>query len=84
MYLKLRKIENTVNIRYYYYYYYYPNDTKIPGIVELKENGDVSIIKLSKYDIENDDLYLANKAKAALRKMWESNNFPEEHFLAWG
>lgn len=42
MYLKLRKIENTVNIRYYYY----PNDTKIPGIVELKENGDVSIIKL--------------------------------------
>ena len=76
MYLKLRKIENTVNIRYYYY----PNDTKIPGIVELKENGDVSIIKLSKYDIEND----ANKAKAALRKMWESNNFPEEHFLAWG
>lgn len=84
MYLKLRKIENTVNIRYYYYYYYYPNDTKIPGIVELKENGDVSIIKLSKYDIENDSLYLANKAKAALRKMWESNNFPEEHFLAWG
>ena len=79
MYLKLRKIENTVNIRYYY-----PNDTKIPGIVELKENGDVSIIKLSKYDIENDSLYLANKAKAALRKMWESNNFPEEHFLAWG
>jgi|GEM_PF-2532878 len=82
MYLKLIKIENTVNIRYYYYYY--PNDTKIPGIVELKENGDVSIIKLSKYDIENDSLYLANKAKAALRKMWESNNFPEEHFLAWG
>lgn len=83
MYLILRKIENTVNISYYYYYYY-PNDTKIPGIVELKENGDVSIIKLSKYDIENDHLYLANKAKAALRKMWESNNFPEEHFLAWG
>lgn len=83
MYLKLRKIENIVNISYYYYYYY-PNDTKIPGIVELKENGDVSIIKLSKYDIENDNLYLANKAKAALRKMWESNNFPEEHFLAWG
>ena len=82
MYLKLRKIENTVNIRYYYYYY--PIDTQIPGIVELKENGDVSIIKLSKYDIENDNLYLANKAKAALRKMWESNNFPEEHFLAWG
>lgn len=82
MYLKLRKIENIVNIRYYYYYY--PIDTKIPGIVELKENGDVSIIKLSKYDIENDNLYLANKAKAALRKMWESNNFPEEHFLAWG
>lgn len=81
MYLILRKIENTVNISYYYYY---PNDTKIPGIVELKENGDVSIIKLSKYDIENDHLYLANKAKAALRKMWESNNFPEEHFLAWG
>ena len=81
MYLKLIKIENTDNIRYYYYY---PNDTKIPGIVELKENGDVSIIKLSKYDIENDSLYLANKAKAALRKMWESNNFPEEHFLAWG
>ena len=83
MHLKLRRVENTVNIRYYYYYYY-PNDTKIPGIVELKENGDVSIIKLSKYDIENDHLYLANKAKAALRKMWESNNFPEEHFLAWG
>ncbi len=82
MYLKLRKIENIVNISYYYYYY--PNDTKIPGIVELKENGDVSIIKLSKYDIENDNLYLANKAKAALRKMWESNNFPKEHFLAWG
>lgn len=82
MYLKLRKIENIVNIRYYYYYY--PIDTKIPGIVELKENGDVSIIKLSKYDIENDNLYLANKAKAALRKMWVSNNFPEEHFLAWG
>lgn len=82
MYLKLIKIENIVNIRYYYYYY--PIDTKIPGIVELKENGDVSIIKLSKYDIENDNLYLANKAKAALRKMWESNNFPEEHFLAWG
>lgn len=82
MYLKLRKIENIVNIRYYYYYY--PIDTKIPGIVELKENGDVSIIKLSKYDIENDNLYLANKAKAELRKMWESNNFPEEHFLAWG
>lgn len=81
MYLKLRKIENIVNIRYYYYY---PIDTKIPGIVELKENGDVSIIKLSKYDIENDNLYLANKAKAELRKMWESNNFPEEHFLAWG
>lgn len=81
MYLKLRKIENTVNIRYYYYY---PIDTQIPGIVELKENGDVYIIKLSKYDIENDNLYLANKAKAALRKMWESNNFPEEHFLAWG
>lgn len=81
MYLKLRKIENIVNISYYYYY---PNDTKILGIVELKENGDVSIIKLSKYDIENDNLYLANKAKAALRKMWESNNFPEEHFLAWG
>ena len=81
MYLKLIKIENIVNIRYYYYY---PIDTKIPGIVELKENGDVSIIKLSKYDIENDNLYLANKAKAALRKMWESNNFPEEHFLAWG
>lgn len=40
MYLKLRKIENTVNIRYYYYYYY-PIDTQIPGIVELKENGDV-------------------------------------------
>ena len=79
--MKLRKIENIVNISYYYYY---PNDTKIPGIVELKENGDVSIIKLSKYDIENDSLYLANKAKAALRKMWESNNFPEEHFLAWG
>ena len=76
MYLKLRKIENTVNIRYYYYYYY-PNDTKIPGIVELKENGDVSIIKLSKYDIENDNLYLANKEKAELRKMCESNNFPE-------
>lgn len=81
MYLKLRKIENTVNIRYYYYY---PIDTQIPGIVELKENGDVYIIKLSKYDIENDSLYLANKAKAELRKMWESNNFPEEHFLAWG
>lgn len=80
MYLKLRKIENTVNIRYYYY----PIDTQIPGIVELKENGDVYIIKLSKYDIENDGLYLANKAKAELRKMWESNNFPEEHFLAWG
>lgn len=81
MYLKLKKIENIVNIRYYYYY---PIDTKIPGIVELKENGDVSIIKLSKYDIENDNLYLANKAKAVVRKMWESNNFPEEHFLAWG
>ena len=78
--MKLRKIENTVNIRYYYY----PIDTQIPGIVELKENGDVYIIKLSKYDIENDGLYLANKAKAELRKMWESNNFPEEHFLAWG
>ncbi len=80
MYLKLRKIENTVNIRYYYY----PNDTKIPGIVELKENGDVFIIKLSKFDIENDDLYLANKAKAAVGKMWSLNKFPEEHFLAWG
>lgn len=81
MYLKLRKIENTVNIRYYYYY---PIDTQIPGIVELKENGDVSIIKLSKFDIEIDDLYLANKAKAAVRKMWSLNEFPEEHFLAWG
>lgn len=80
MYLKLRKIENTVNIRYYYY----PIDTQIPGIVELKENGDVSIIKLSKFDIEIDDLYLANKAKAAVRKMWSLNEFPEEHFLAWG
>ena len=80
MYLKLRKIENTVNIRYYYY----PNDTKIPGIVELKENGDVFIIKLSKFDIENESLYLANKAKAAVRKMWSLNKFPEEHFLAWG
>ena len=82
MYLKLRKIENTVNIRYYYYYY--PIDTQIPGIVEVKENGDGSIIKLSKFDIEIDDLYLANKAKAAVRKMWSLNEFPEEHFLAWG
>lgn len=82
MHLKLRRVENTVNIRYYYYYY--PNDTKIPGIVELKENGDVFIIKLSKFDIENESLYLANKAKAAVRKMWSLNKFPEEHFLAWG
>lgn len=81
MHLKLRRVENTVNIRYYYYY---PNDTKIPGIVELKENGDVFIIKLSKFDIENESLYLANKAKAAVRKMWSLNKFPEEHFLAWG
>lgn len=80
MHLKLRRIENTVNIRYYYY----PNDTKIPGIVELKENGDIFIIKLSKFDIENESLYLANKAKAAVRKMWSLNKFPEEHFLAWG
>lgn len=80
MMLKLRKIENTDNTRYFYY----PNDTKKPGIVELKENGDVSIVQLSEFDIKNDDLYLANKAKAALRKMWKSNKFPKEQFFAWG
>lgn len=77
----LQKIKNSKSTGYFYY----PNDTKGPGMIEIDtDTGDVYVKELSLFDKENDSIYFANKAKATVKKMWDSNDLPEEKFIAWG
>lgn len=82
--LKLLKIINSSSKGYWYI----PEDSS-PGLIEIDEKtGKVTIVIVSPYDVELGYPYYANKARGAIKRMWDKekkiDNMPDEKFYAWG
>lgn len=78
--LKLVRMKNTEKICYFYF----PEGRTEPGIIEIDKNNQAVVIQESTYDKEVGAPFFANKARAYVQRMWDSNNLLDEKLFAWG
>ncbi|WP_274459750.1 hypothetical protein [Gemella haemolysans] len=65
-------------------YWYYPENNQIPGMVEINtQTGDVDVVVESTLDQELGYPIYANKAKAYVKRLFDSGEMPEEESLIW-
>lgn len=65
-------------------YWYYPENNRIPGMVEINtQTGDVDVVVESTLDQELGYPIYANKAKAYVKRLFDSGEMPEEESLIW-
>ena len=65
-------------------YWYYPENNNAPGIIEINEKtGDVNVIVESTLDQELGYPIYANKAKAYVKRLFDSGKIPDEESLVW-
>lgn len=77
--LKLIKIFNSSMLGYWYI-----PENRDPGMIEIDENtGEVKVIIESNYDRELSYPYYANKARAAVKRMWDKGELESEKFFIW-
>lgn len=78
--IRFVKIFNSKNTGYWYY----PENNEIPGIVEINtQTGDVDVVVESTLDQELGYPIYANKAKAYVKRLFDSGEMPEEESLIW-
>ena len=54
-------------------------------MIEIDErSGEVTVVIESNYDKELGYPYYANKARGAVKQMWDKGELPSEKFFAWG
>lgn len=81
MMMLLQKIKNSKSIGYFYT----PEDYPGPGMIEIDPiTGNVEVVELSAFDKKDGHSYFANKARGAVKQMWDKGDLPDEKFLAWG
>ena len=55
-----------------------------PGLIEIDERtGEVTVAIESNYDKELGAPYYANKARGAVKRMWDSGELPSEKSFTW-
>lgn len=65
-------------------YWYYPENNQFPGMVEINtQTGDVDVVVESTLDQELGYPIYANKAKAYVKRLFDSGEMPEEESLIW-
>lgn len=65
-------------------YWYYPENNQLPGMVEINtQTGDVDVVVESTLDQELGYPIYANKAKAYVKRLFDSGEMPEEESLIW-
>lgn len=65
-------------------YWYYPENNQLPGMVEINtQTGDVDVVVKSTLDQELGYPIYANKAKAYVKRLFDSGEMPEEEILIW-
>lgn len=78
--IRFVKIFNSKNTGYWYY----PENNEIPGMVEINtQTGDVDVVVESTLDQELGYPIYANKAKAYVKRLFDSGEMPEEESLIW-
>lgn len=65
-------------------YWYYPENNKAPGMIEInEETGNVDVAVESTLDQELGYPIYANKAKAYVKRLFDSGELPDEESLVW-
>ncbi|QWQ39298.1 hypothetical protein KMP11_02945 [Gemella sp. zg-570] len=81
MMLLLEKIQNSSITGYFYT----PQNYAGPGIIEIvPDTGEVYILELSSFDKQDDSTFFANRARGLVKQLWDSGEFPDKNFYAWG
>ena len=77
--LKLIKIFNSGILGYWYI-----PENRDPGMIEIDEQtGAVTVAIESNYDKELGAPYYANKARGAVKQMWDRGELPSEKSFTW-
>ena len=65
-------------------YWYYPENNTAPGMIEINEKtGNVDVVVESTLDQELGYPIYANKAKAYVKRLFDSGEMPDEESLVW-
>lgn len=65
-------------------YWYYPENIETPGMIEINEKtGKVDVAVESTLDQELGYPIYANKAKAYVKRLFDSGELPDEESLVW-
>ena len=65
-------------------YWYYPENNNVPGMIEVNEKtGEVNVVVESTLDQELGYPIYANKARACVKRLFDSGKMPDEESLVW-
>jgi len=65
-------------------YWYFPENNKAPGMIEINtKTGEVDVVVESILDQELGYPIYANKARAYVKRLFDSGKMPDEESLVW-